>query len=213
MATEETPTTTPVPDNQELIKSRDAEFQAKLKAEQELAETKKKLSEFQQAQQKRERIDKDALLKSWQEKCEKLQSELKTRDENLLKGRMDSLISELAVKVNSDVPELFKPLIKERIRGELGEDGRVKLHCVDANGAPIAQTPDELVKEILANDKYKRYVIVNRSSGGSKEPEVKSNVAQFPTPDLSRTDTNDLSKMGNAQLTEYLKQHFVRKEA
>lgn len=202
----------PPPDQQTIIQSRDEEFQAKLKAQQELQDVKQKLAQLEQAQQKKEKIDKDALIKSWEEKYDKLHTELKKRDQHVLASKVDSLLTEMATKLNSEAPEIWKPFLEKRIHGELTDDGRIKVTCLDKAGNASALTPDELVKEMLENKKLSRYVIANRSKGSS-EPEVKTNVAQFPTPNLSRTDTNDLSKMGNVQLTEYLKQHFPRKEA
>ena len=196
-----------------IRESRDSEFQARIKAEQEVAALKKQLEAQQQVAQEKKSSDKDALLKSWQEKCSKLESEIKKRDQHVLQSRLDSLVTEYASKINPEVPELFKPMIEKRIRATLNDSGQLSVHCLDANGNPTAQTPDEVIKEILANKKYSKYIVANQASGSSSES---SNAIPFPAPQgkPSVVDGNvDLSTAHPDTLEQIVKQRYIRKGA
>ena len=184
-----------------LLKSRDEQFKARLKAEAELADLKKKAGPADSAKvdpPPKEKSDSEAMLKSWEEKCARLEKEIRARDGAVVRSKVDNLVSSMASKIDSEVPELFTSMFKSRIRGKMGDDGQVKITCYDKNGDPSAITPDEMVKEVLDNDKYKRYLINNRSSGSDvrEENSVKRNpmpagqpVADF---DLSTARAEDI---------------------
>ena len=167
-----------------LLKSRDEQFQARLKAEKELMALKEKTAGVSPKEPPKEKSENEAMLKSWEEKCSRLEKEIKARDGAVVRSKVDSLVNSMASKIDNDVPELFRSLFKDRVRGKMGEDGQVKITCLDKNGDPSAITPDEMVKEILDNDKYKRYLINNRSSGSEvrEESSVKTNPMPTGTP-------------------------------
>ena len=194
-----------------IRESRDVEFQAKIKAQQEVEELKKRLSEYEKATQEKASSDKETLLKSWQEKCAKLEGEIKKRDQHVLRSRLDSVITELASKINSEVPELFKPMIEKRIRGELNEQGNLSIHCLDKNGNPTAQTPDEVIKEIVDNKKYHKYIIGNKASGSTDETNktIPFPSRQAPTQGQPIGDM-DLATVHPDILEQVVKQNYTR---
>ena len=213
------PTPAPVSPPRDAVKeARDADFQARLKAEQELASLKQRVEAQEQAQQAQRNKDKDSLIKSWQEKCANLESEIKKRDTDVLNSRLDGMVSELAAKINPEVPELFKPMIKERIKATVNPDGQVSVYCLDKAGNPIASTPDEVAQEIIDNDRYKRYVVANRASGSADVSSAINQQAfqqapQQPAPAQTQVgdDEVDLATTGNDNLVRILKSRFVRK--
>ena len=213
------PTPAPVsPPRDAVQEARDADFQARLKAEQELATLKQQVEAQEQAKQAQQSKDKDSLIKSWQEKCASLEGEIKKRDNEVLNSRLDGMVSELAAKVNPEVPELFKPMIKERIKATVNPDGQVSVYCLDKAGNPIASTPDEVAQEIIDNDRYKRYVVGNRASGSA---DVSSQINQQafqqasnqPAPVQSQVgdDETDLATTSNDNLVRILKTRYIRK--
>lgn len=189
----------------ELIKSREAEFQARQKAEAELkkykdAEVAKVADEQKELAQKSEANE---ITKKWRDKCQALEKQMKLRDEAMVNSRVDSLASELASKVNSDVPELYRPMIRERLKAELTPEGTVKVTCLDKSGLPTSLTPDELAKEIIDNKKYSRYIVANRSSGTQEDD---ANVRQpRPVATIGGTGEPDLSRMSPANLVAFIK--------
>ena len=199
-----------------MRESRDAEFQARIKAEQEVEDLKQRLAEHEKAKQDKASTDKDALLKSWQEKCANLEGEIKKRDERVLRSRLDGVVTELAAKINPDVPELFKPMIEKRIRGTLNDEGGISIHCLDKNGNPTAQTPDEVIKEIVDNKKYHKYIIGNKASGSVDDV---SNTIPFPSRQVSpqqgsqQASDLDLATVHPDILEQVVKQNYVRKGA
>ena len=177
-----------------LLKSRDEQFKARLKAENELADLKKKLGPVDSSKTDpppKEKAENDAMLKSWEDKCARLEKEIKARDSAVVKSKVDNLVSSMASKIDNEVPELFRSMFKDRVKGKMGDDGQVKITCLDKNGDPSAITPDEMVKEILDNDKYKRYLINNRSTGSDVREE--NSVRQNPMPTGTPVADFDLS--------------------
>lgn len=186
----------------DLMKSREEEFQARRRAEAELQKFRDAATEKERKDlEKRSEIDE--VTKKWRQKCFDLEKKIKQRDADVVASRIDSVVSELSTKINSEVPELFKPMIKERIKGELTAEGQLKIVCLDKQGLPTSGTTDELVKEILDNDKYKRYVIANKSSGSAKDDSVKP-VQRF-VPKVEGSADLDLTKATPEQLVAYLK--------
>ena len=163
-----------------LLKSRDEQFQARLKAEKELMALKEKTAGVSSKEPPKEKSETEALLKSWEDKCIRLEKEIKARDSAVVRSKVDNLVSSMASKIDNEVPELFTAMFKNRVRGKMGDDGQVKITCLDKNGDPSAITPDEMVKEVLDNDRYKRYLINNRSSGSDVREEKPVKINPMP---------------------------------
>lgn len=191
-----------------LLKSRDEAFQARLKAEKELEKFRREIAEKDAPKPEPSKpSEKDALVKSWEEKCAKLETEIKRRDKDVVRSRVDSLVSELSSKIDTEVPELFKPMIEKRVKGELTDDGKVRITCLDKNGEPSAMTPDELLKEVVDNKKYSRYLVANRSSGSESRTE-ESYMNKFQNMPAPTTEV-DLSAMPAEQLAAHI--HKLRR--
>lgn len=196
-----------------MRQSRDAEFHLRVKAEQEVATLKEQLAIKEREALDKKSKDKDTMIKSWEEKYSRLETELKKRDARVLESKRDAIVTELATKINSEVPELWKPMIRERIKCEMTDTGQFRVVCLDKQGNPSASTPDEVINEIIDNQKYKRYIIANKSSGSddaSKSPQAPFPVQQ--TASVADRDV-DLSTTDSDTLVRIIKQNFMRKTA
>lgn len=196
-----------------LLKSRDEHFQGRVQAEKEVIALREKLAKLDPPPKKEDppkektSSENEAMLKSWEEKCAKLEKEIKARDSAVVKSKVDSLVTDMASKIDNEVPELFRSMFKDRVRGKMGDDGQVKITCLDKNGDPSAITPDEMVKEVLDNEKYKRYRINNRSSGSDVREE--SSMKKFDMPTRTPTADFDLSTAPAEEIVAHI--HKLRR--
>lgn len=205
---EETPEPKTDPNLQTVLQSRDEHFQARLRAEAEVKQLRemvedKKEEKAPEPVPDKESSDSDAIVKSWEDKYSKLEAQLKARDEKIVQNKVEGLVNEMAAKIDSDVPELFKSMFDRRIKGEVTESGGTKITCLDKKGQPSALTPDEIVKEVLDDERYKKYIVSNRSSGSGKGEEMNTSL-NYQLPTTSSSKEVDLSKASSVDLVAHI---------
>ncbi|UVX30851.1 head scaffolding protein [Klebsiella phage VLCpiS8a] len=115
----------------------------------------------------------------------------KQRKTDFTNSQIDKLAMELGGK---NYAELFKPVLRERLAVEGGEDGGEFITRVLKDGKPSAMSVTELAEEFRANPMFKPICVAPASSGTGKH--------QAPNPTIPAADPNrDAGNPRQAQLT------------
>lgn len=140
--------------NQTLLDEKKAEKQ---KREQEQAE-KERLAE----EAIRKSGDAEAINKQWQEKYEKLEAELKARDEKQAREAINATAFKLASSLtdNTNDAEILTEFLSRRLKFE---DDAVKVLNLD--GTISINSLDELKNEFIASGKYNSLIQGTKASG------------------------------------------------
>jgi len=155
-----------------LKRAKDYEKEARVKAEEEIAKLKEKLTAKEQEVLDLRtgavpKDDFDALKSSYEEKLsrveEELQSQVEARTNALNKILVDSVASEIASEI-STVPSLMKKEIISRLTTE-EQNGEFVTRVLDKEGKPSALTIEELKKEFLDNKDFAPVLIGSKANG------------------------------------------------
>lgn len=167
--------------NQTLLDEKKAEKQ---KREQEQAE-KERLAE----EALRKSGDAEAINKQWQEKYEKLEAELKSRDEKQAREAINTTAFKLASSLtdNQNDAEILQEIIAKRLNYE---NDSVKV--LNSDGTISINSLDELKSELIASGKYNSLIQGTRASGvgatGAKGAPAPAEMTEAQRAELLRTD-------------------------
>ena len=160
----------------DTLKSENATLKAeKEKHEAELAEKVRKAEEAAAAREAAkykeamEKNDAQAVAKSWSEKYEKLEGDLKSEKERynnyVRKSLVDAAVSEMAERISTS-PALIRPHIASRLDVDLSGAEPV-LFVKDEKGMRSALTIQELEKSFIDNKDYSAIIKHNSTNGGA----------------------------------------------
>lgn len=139
----------------------------------------------------------DALEKSYAEKFTKLEGEKKTEVEKLT-GSLNTLLVDnvagtLANKISTS-PGLILPIIKARLKAEIGSDGKPVTKVLDGAGMPSALTMEDFEKEIIGNKEYSAIIKAGQGSGGGAPGSGDKGGARKSTLDYSKATPAEIAK-------------------
>lgn len=155
-------------DPAELRRALERERQDKKDLKKELKDLNDKLEETTGIDAKK-RGDIETLEKSWKEKLDKITKEftdkLTAKDAFIRTTLVDSVATQMAVKLCADKSSIILPHIKARLTADLeGESPATKV--LDAHGKVSALTVEDLEKEFVANKDFS-FIIVGSKANGS----------------------------------------------
>lgn len=111
----------------------------------------------------------DVLQKAYERKMNELRNEMEA-NVSKLKNTIESLVldstsSQVAGEVFTD-PDIFKHHIENRFRVDFNDDFSPKLVILDKNGEDSLLTTKELIEEVVANERFSKYIKGSNASGG-----------------------------------------------
>ena len=190
-----------VEDTGALKRAKDHEKEARKEAEMKVKELQDAMQKIEQQQKDaldknaRENNDVEALEKSWKEKLTQREQELNERIESL-SGNINTMLvdnealklaSKLAVEGSADV---LLPHIKSRLGAEM-RDGKYVTVVKDKDGKASASTLDDFAKEIASNPAFAPVLAGSKASGGGAV-----------IPNMSGGSSDNVSNVTKQYLTE-----------
>lgn len=135
-----------------------------------LSEKRKAEDARQKAQEEaaRKSGDTEALEKSWQQKLEAREAELRgeiEQNQRVISGlTVGQTASQLAAEVFGQHADLMMPHIMPRLTYEASE-GNVRVRVLGTDGKPTAGSVEDLKKEFIESSKFAPFVVGSRASG------------------------------------------------
>lgn len=194
-----------------LLRAKQHEKEARKKAEDELRDVRKELTELKDRldnesdDKNRKKGDVAAIEESWRKKLEAREAELKgelgKRDETINRLLVDNVATRLAGEL-SDSPELLEGLIRARLRVHDGET-----RVVDEKGELSAATIEELAKEFRENKKYAAVIRGSQANGGGSNGGGNGARGTKAFKDLSEKERTELSRTNPAEFRRLADAH------
>lgn len=208
-----------LPDPGPLLRAKEHEKAARVKAEETLEATQATLKELQAQLDElkttgpRKKGDVEALEASWQTKLERqktdYEAQVKALTGHLEKVYKQDVAHRLAAEI-SDSPDLLVPLIQARLQFQVGTGGP-ETRVLDSDGKLSALTIEELRDEFKGNTKYAAVIRGSSASGGaasngSEKPASGSvSLQQFAT--MPEAERVKLHQQNPAVFRQLLAQH------